>query len=138
MTRIKKYNWSDAWLLLSIIYASNSESGATLEKIIAAGDWINHAVFNEDELESGLARLTAGGFIKEKNKVFFATLKVRRAYTKTTSRGRAVSKELCDIEQFIGAISPTSEQPNINNLKYSDFSHEAFREAVDNHLTTRT
>lgn len=134
----KKYNWSDALLLLSIIYASNRESGATLGKIIAAGDWINHAVLNEDEFESGLARLTAGGFIREKNNVFFATLKVRRAYAKTTSPGRAVSKELSDIEQFIGAVSPTSAQSNINNLKYSEFSHEAFREAVDKHLTPQT
>jgi len=137
MPRNRKYNWSDAWLLLSIIYASDSENGAALEKIIAAGDWINHAVFNEDELESGLARLTAGGFIKEKNKVFSATLKVRRAYAKTTSRGRAVSKELSDIEQLIGAALPASAQPNINNLKYAEFSHEAFREAVNKHLTPR-
>ena len=134
----RKYNSSDAWLLLTIIYAGSGESKATLDKIIAVGDAVNHSIFNEDELESGLARLTAGGFIKEKNKVFSAALKVRRAYAKTTTIRRAVDKELNDITQLIGAASPTSEQPNINNLKYTGFSHEEFREAVDKYLKSWT
>ena len=133
MTRSKKYNSSDVWLLLAIIYASGEKS-ATLDEIIAAGDWINHAIFNEDELESGLARLTAGGFIKEKNNAFSATQKVKRAYSKTTGSRRIINEELKDIGDLIGAASPVSKQPNINNLKYANFSHELFRAAVDKYL----
>ena len=132
-TRIAKnqnYNRSDAWLLPAIIYAGGA---ATLERIIGAGDWINHAVFNPDELESGLARLAAGGLIKEKKKIFSATLKVRRAYAKTASPRRAVDKELSDIRQFIGAAS-TGEQPQLNDLKYDGITPEEFREAFDKYL----
>jgi hypothetical protein len=49
------YN-SDAWVLLAIIYASRS-GPATLDKIIAAGDAINVAIFPPNELEGGLGSL---------------------------------------------------------------------------------
>ena len=69
MIKIKiKFNWSDAWLLLSVIYAGGE--GADLERIISVGDGIEHAIFNPDELESGLARLVSSGHIKEKNGIF--------------------------------------------------------------------
>src|SRR5687767_8133623 len=112
-----EYNWSDAWLLLAIIYSGRS-GAATLERIIAVGDGINHAIFNPDELESGFARLTAGGYVKEKDGIFSATSKVMRAYLRTTSPRRAMLKELQDIGEFIGAASPTSEQPHSNDQKY--------------------
>jgi hypothetical protein len=59
------YNSTDAWLLLAIVYASRDEP-ATLEQIIDAGDAINHASFTQAELEGGLARLVAGGYIAKK------------------------------------------------------------------------
>ena len=127
-----EYNWSDTWLLLAVIYAGSG--GATLERIIAVGDGINHAIFNPDELESGLARLTSGGYIKEKNGVFSATAQVMRAYAKTTSPRRAIHKELEDMEKLIGAVSPTSKQPHTNKLKYAGFSKEAYAEAVSRYI----
>lgn len=134
--KVKKYNYSDAWLLLAIIYASSGETEATLERIVAIGDAINHSIFNADELESGLARLTAGKFIKEKNGIFSAALKVRRAFEKTASRGRTVEKELNDVAEFIKAAPPASaEQAQINNLKYPGFTDAAYRAAVDKHLS---
>ena len=127
-----EYNWSDAWLLLAIIYAGSG--GATLERIIAAGDGINHAVFNPDELEGGLARLTSGGYIKEKSGVFSATDKVMRAYAKTTTPRRAIHKELEEMEKFIGAASYRSEQPHSNNMRYAGFSAAAYAEAVKKYI----
>jgi hypothetical protein len=38
-----EFVWSDAWLILSIAMADNG-SGATLEAILSAGDYINHAM----------------------------------------------------------------------------------------------
>lgn len=121
-----EYNWSDAWLLLAIIYAGSG--GATLERIIAVGDGINHAIFNPDELESGLFRLTSGGYVKEKSGVFSATSKVKRAHA--ASPHRAIHKQLEYIEKFIGAAPYTSEQPHSNNMRYAGFSAAAYDEAV--------
>jgi hypothetical protein len=131
-----EFNWSDAWLLLAVIYAGRE--GANLEGIIAAGDGINHAIFNPDELESGLARLTSSGHIKEKNGVFTATPKVMRAYAKTTTPRTYIHKDLERIEKLIGAASSNSEQPHTNNLKYFGFSAAAYSEAVNRYLARFT
>jgi len=127
-----EYNWSDAWLLLAVVYAGRD--GATLARIIEVGDVIEHAIFNADELESGLARLTSGGYLKEKKGVFFATDKVRRAYAKTTSPRRAIHKEVEDMEKFIGAAPPMTPQPRANDLTYAGFSATAYAEAVAQYI----
>lgn len=124
MAKNSNYYWSDAWLLLAIIYASKNGE-ATLEKIIAAGDAINHAIFNPDELESGFARLKSGGYIEEKNGIFSATDKVMQTYPKTISPRRAIHKELKDMEKLLGVASPTSKESHSDNLKYAGFSKEA-------------
>ena len=127
-----KFNWSDAWLLLSVIYAGSE--GADLERIIAVGDGINHAIFNPDELESGFARLTSSGHIKEKNGIFVATLRVRRAFAKMSPKRSAIHKDLERVGTLIGAAPSTAEQPNTNNLNYPGFSEAAYRQAVNKYL----
>jgi hypothetical protein len=129
-------NWSDAWLLLAIIYAGNE--GANLERIIEVGDGIEHAIFNPDELESGLARLTANGYIKEKNGVFHAVPRVMGAYLEATSPRAYIHKDLERIENMIGAASSDSDQPHRNNLKYPGFSMAAYTEAVNNYIERTT
>lgn len=124
-----QYNWSDAWLLLAVIYAGNA--GATLERIIAVADGINHAIFNPEELESGLARLTAGGHLTEEQGVFRPAGRVMNAYSKTTSPRRTIEKELKDIETYLGAASSDVRQPQPNNLRYPGFSKAAYDRAVD-------
>lgn len=53
---------SDAWLLLAVVMASNDKQ-ASLQQIMDTGDYINHAVFSEEELESGLLRLEQAGLL---------------------------------------------------------------------------
>jgi hypothetical protein len=54
--------WSDAWLLLSLIYAREP---ADRDHLRAVGDFINHAIFTDEELDSGLARLLQAGHATE-------------------------------------------------------------------------
>ena len=132
MKEAPEYNWSDAWLLLAVIYAG--PEGATLERIIEVGNGIEHAIFNPDELESGLARLTTGGHVHDKAGVFYATSPVMTAHQKTTSPQRSIEKELSDIEKYLGAASLADPQPHSNNLRYPGFTKEAYTEAVNNYL----
>ena len=127
--REPQYNWSDAWLLLAVIYAG--DAGATLERIIAVADGINHAIFNSEELESGLARLTAGGYLAEEQGIFRAGDRVMDAYAKTTSPRRSIEKELKDIEAYLGAASSGDTQPQSNNLRYPGFSKAEYDRAVE-------
>ena len=50
---------SDAWLLLSLIYAREP---AVRDHLRAVGDYINHAIFTNEELEGGLVRLERAGY----------------------------------------------------------------------------
>lgn len=132
MNRKVEFNWSDAWLLLGILFASK-KGPATLETIIATCDGINISIIAADRLESGLVRLTAGGFVREKNGAFYATKKLQ-AYSESMSKLRAMQNRLKDIQEILGAPSALSEQPSLNNLKYPGFSAEGYEKAVENYV----
>ena len=53
--------WSDAWVLLSIIYAKKP---VDRKGIVATGDYLNHAIMNPEELEAGLQRLSTAGYVR--------------------------------------------------------------------------
>jgi hypothetical protein len=48
-----------------------------MKQIIRAGDFLNHAIFNKEELENGLQRLTEGGWVEEKKSKFAMTQKFK-------------------------------------------------------------
>ena len=123
------HNWSDAWLLLSIIYA-NHQGDVTLDKIIAAGDAINHAIFTPEELESGLARLTESGFIEGNGGRFFLA-KDAQLPAKLARTRRSMHNELNDVAALLGTPSAIDDQPSENNLSYPSFSVSAYNDAVD-------
>lgn len=52
----EQLRWSDVWLLLAIYFACQSRK-PVLSEIIAAADYINHAIITFEELSRGLARL---------------------------------------------------------------------------------
>ena len=118
------YN-SDAWVLLAIIYANRS-GPATLNKIIGAGDAINHAIFLPNELEGGLARLTAGGYVTEDKGTFAPTDKAL-AYSGSSRHSRAMLKELKDVQRML--TSRSAEPPD--GVKYSGFSEAAYDNAIE-------
>jgi hypothetical protein len=56
------FTWSDAWVLASIAVGGGLK-GCELKDVIAAGDLINRAIFNGDELRSGLTKLVNAGYV---------------------------------------------------------------------------
>jgi hypothetical protein len=125
------HNWSDAWLLLAIIYA-NKQGAATLDKIIAAGDAINVAIFTAAELESGLARLARSGFIEE-NAGLFAPSTKTQFHTKLGHTRRSIHNKLKDVEKLLGCPSALDDQPSEDNLRYSGFSLSVYEDAVESY-----
>jgi hypothetical protein len=95
---------SDAWLLLAILLASR-EKPASLDQIIAAGDFINHAIFNPDELERGLSRLSAGRLIKERQGKFTVTRKVSGYYERKITSRRTIFNQLKDMERLLNVTA---------------------------------
>jgi hypothetical protein len=129
MTEIE-YQWSDVWLLQSIMLSE--EGGASLLSIIGVGDAINHAIFTDDELESGFARLSAGGLITERDHKFFPTEKANDLY----EQGSKKEGGIFTIRDRLGTLlnaspyDPRQKYPNPkNSLSYPGFSPEAVKEA---------
>lgn len=46
--------WQDAWLLLAVKYAVGTGQPVKRDIVIQAGDFINHAIFTEEEIEHGI------------------------------------------------------------------------------------
>lgn len=121
-----KYRWSDAWLLASIGMAS-SDGPAELHQIIAAGDASNHAIFTQEEFESGLCRLVNGGWIEEINGRFKLTEKLKK-----NRKGFSLSMERIEGLLNAGPWSPGESIPHPNNnLHYPGFSVTAFSQAIE-------
>ena len=93
--------WSDAWLLLSLIY---SWEPADRDRLRAIGDFINHAIFTDDELDTGLARLQREGHVIAEGDKYSASPAVFAWYTASTAgKSRtAVHKDLERVKGFLG------------------------------------
>lgn len=94
--------WSDAWLLLSLIYAREL---ADRDHLRAVGDYINHAIFTDEELDGGLERLVRKGHAVTVEDQFAPSREVLDWYTGVTAgKSRtAVHKDLERIRRFLGA-----------------------------------
>ncbi len=59
-----KYCWEDAWLLLAVKYAQGNDENTSKEEVIKAGDFINHAIFMDSEIEHGISLLCPAGLLE--------------------------------------------------------------------------
>ena len=100
MVEKEPFVWSDAWLLLAIIYAGSD--GGNIKTIKETGDFINHAIFIDEELEGGFRRLSQAGYIQELNGIYKATPVVWQAYDRNGKPRRYVYKAVEDMEHFLG------------------------------------
>jgi hypothetical protein len=122
------FEWSDAWVLLSIANASK-DNPAELWEIIAEGDYINRAIFTEAELKNGLYRLLASGWIVQ-NKNKFKTSEKYIQQIKPKLSGSYHSQ----IEKITKILAVKSEKYRnyiACNLKYPIFSHKIFIRAIE-------
>jgi hypothetical protein len=95
--------WSDAWLLLSLIYSGEP---ADRERVRSIGDFINHAIFTDEELDGGLARLQCAGYVSAVGHKYSPSAEVLAWYTSIT-KGKtrtAVHKDLERVNGFLGVI----------------------------------
>lgn len=89
----EEYDWTSVWVLASIYHAksgkdhkipssyTNIDFPESLKKykniyeIVYMGDFINRAIFTEDELLNGIKRLTNGGYVTEQDGFLLTTQK---------------------------------------------------------------
>lgn len=63
----------DAWMFLGVAFGRGPNGRASLKDIVAAADWVNHAIPLEEELTGGLNRLIAGGYVRSSRGSFALT-----------------------------------------------------------------
>ncbi len=101
MPELLKYERSDAWLLLSVIYASRNHP-ASLGEVLMLGDYINHTSFTQEELDGGFSRLKTDDWITGSAAVFAATDKASKIYQTVSGKGLTARQELSEIEEALG------------------------------------
>ncbi|OGS22173.1 MAG: hypothetical protein A2252_04185 [Elusimicrobia bacterium RIFOXYA2_FULL_39_19] len=126
-----QYSLSDAWLLLSIMLSVKEET-VSLKNVIAAGDFIQHAIITRDEINSGICKLQSDGFIGYKNKIFVLTQKTKDAF-KLNKR----SKILSDLEKVYSKLLKNNESPLCCNSYKDQVSLEEYNFAVQDYLKQR-
>lgn len=97
---------SDAWLLLSIIYSGEP---ADRERLRSVGDFINHAIFTNEELDGGLARLQRAGHVYVQSNKYSPSADVLAWYKSITAGKRRtfVHKDLDRVNGFLGVTKTT-------------------------------
>lgn len=103
-----QYQWSDAWVLLSVIYASR-EHPATLVDVIQVGDYINRGIFTESELNSGFFRLTEGGWLTGTDDAWVTTEKTQKEYKRIEQKKLSAYAEMKEIGNILAAPDWTPE-----------------------------
>jgi hypothetical protein len=103
---------SDDWVLLAVIHAGRGTS-ADLAAILAAGDWINHAIFNYGELRGGLARLMRAGLIRQTARGWTAVAAANRA---VQVRGRGFGKQYEAVGTLMAAARNRPSAPRLTGM----------------------
>ena len=132
-----QFQASDAWLLLAILIAAG-DNVATLDEIIAAGDCINHAIFTNDEMDSGLYRLTRGGYVEEVDGRFRPSEMALRQYQKVSAKKRAILDQMESLREFLAATAWVFDVPfprPENRYTYPGFTKEKMAAAVEKYCT---
>lgn len=120
MSRKEDENWIEVWTLASIYSAKQIKADyvvkaykkiefsehlskyKNLYQIIERGDYLNRAIFTEDELLEGITSLLKDGFIEERDRILVVTNKVKKIYEEATSKKKDVSvKEALQVFKMI-------------------------------------
>jgi hypothetical protein len=96
---------SDAWVLLAILYGGGEE-GKDLRTIIAAADYVNHAIPGYEVLAGGLARLLTAGFVVEEQGRYRAAAGIVCRYNDLATSHRSLWPVWDELERFLQAHGP--------------------------------
>jgi hypothetical protein len=126
-----EFLWSDAWLLQAIALAAE-KAPASLKDVIATGDAINHAIFTYTELQTGLAKLLAAGYIEHEYDRFRLSPTFVAEYVRL-SKSRGIRGQYQAIEKYLQA-TPWHPGYDPNKLEqnwlYAGVTQEDFDKAV--------
>jgi hypothetical protein len=130
------FRGSDAWLLCSVAIGGGRR-GASLRDIIAAGDYINHAILTGPQIRRGFAKLISAGLVRETAGRFRIAGKANAFWKKSQLKRKPVLRQLDDWETFLGVASPPEPDPLREDAErpYPAVSDAAVKRAYDEYVS---
>ena len=58
------FTWNDSWVFTTLYYTTKNKTKIDLPNFIATGDYLNHSIFDKDEVITGLIKLQKRGVIQ--------------------------------------------------------------------------
>jgi hypothetical protein len=101
----------DTWILLAILYASRDGSYAGLSSIIAAADFINHAIPTLGELDGALDRLHRADWIEIRGLEFRPSAQALELLSSRSAGRRYVHKDFEVVRKRLGGPVWSSQSP---------------------------
>jgi hypothetical protein len=114
-TKQPAFVWSDAWVLAAVAVGGGLK-GCGLKDVIAAGELINRAILNADELRNALGKLIQAGHVTRRSQdTFVIGGDARNAIEKLLKESTASFSVMQFFEEFL-AVDPYS----VNDAEYDD------------------
>ncbi len=139
---IRALYWTDIWLLQAIyvcerqvIYDSEkSDRPPSVENIIAAADYINHAVMTFEEFGGGLRNLKQAGLLQQIGQELKLARKATELFQKFEIKGIYEQAEL--VRRELGVEAPSKDHRPQEQLAgpYLDISRERYDSAAESYL----
>ncbi|GHM99784.1 hypothetical protein WSM22_12740 [Cytophagales bacterium WSM2-2] len=125
------WEWSDAWLMMSV--EMGSSKGIDLRDLIAIGDRINQSIFSSEELTRGLRKLVSIDFLKIKNEQFSKTRKFTSQYKKIEPHPKAMLKATDQVLELLKKY-PLDESKMIS-VDASPVTEDKVKEAYQKYMS---
>ena len=126
--------FSDTWVLVALLSATKPGSCASLVELISAADAVDHAVITRDELETGLARLIAGGLAHVEGDAYAPSTEVREFWEKKTTSWASLYKSWDQLSKHVGA-EPARSGPLPQAESEQFVSKSAYEAAIATYLS---
>lgn len=123
------FTWTDALVLL-VVCLGSEPVGLSIRGVIAAGDYLNHAILTYAELNGALARLTALELVAVDRKHYRPTALATRLLV--NARSRRLS--LAAVTDLHSALTLWSQGVEAHALKGHRLSRAAYTRAVTEYL----
>jgi hypothetical protein len=117
--------FSDAWILVALLSATEERTFASLNDLIRAADAVNHAIISHGELETGFARLVPLGHAVVGANGYAPSKQVREYWATKTEAWASLYKSWEKLAKHIGAsainagpLPETDEEQYVNKATY--------------------
>ena len=123
-----RWVWSDAWVLWSI--AAGSTELTSLQQLISAADYLNHAVPTYAELAGALGRLVAAGCVERTGRGYRASTTIREVLAAVQTPR---SSGLAEVDALFAHLETLEAVGAMDKA----LSRSAYRRAVDEYTGGR-